>query len=666
MSQRVQKGNTVFRPIARPRPRVGGDSRQSSALPESSGTPVPSNVQDTSTPREPSAMPPPSTVPTRPSTEQSPSSQSPAPNTLQGAEVTLAPERPLLLSNTVDFAIAGVPQSSAQRITPTPSRLPPRIGSSQPPSIQPGVAIAMPSRTMVRAPPPPSSPPAPSSIMPIVPPSSTVHAPGPGYSLADFFASPGVGILENAPVPASFSIDMSQIDPQLIGSSGTAGAATIASQDADASRMSSEQGHRPAIALNDVPAVKAPRPRRTQRKKSGTGDELQAEDEANQDRTGLTDALKRRRTRRTSIQDQNASDSTGKKRKRSETAEPCRSRKRAPSPPPFDPNVDPGDDLDPTSVTMAALCDDTGHGRVSSKAAQIVSNHAAWRAANREKRARMKAAMEAKKYGRNIEEEENGTTHASNDNAALAPDVSGPASRAASVALDPNASTSVAEGVEESGKDPDGFDYSEDLAVSRFNVQVRIGANGETIVDEESLYVNRNEEHQTEEYTHVEESDFTKFVNSATYSKKLRGSRWSAEETELFYDALSQFGENYELISYVLPGRDRKACKNKFKAEDKKDPVRITYCLKNRRPYDIATLSRLTGKDFSGPTPEIRAPTPLRSTELQVNTEPPAPPSPRAGRKKSKTPNIPEAGVEIVGGIDEVEQDDVPETSAPA
>lgn len=96
--------------------------------------------------------------------------------------------------------------------------------------------------------------------------------------------------------------------------------------------------------------------------------------------------------------------------------------------------------------------------------------------------------------------------------------------------------------------------------------------------------------------------------------------------------ALSQFGENYELISLVLPGRDRKACKNKFKAEDKRDPARITFCLKNRRPYgtyilswaivastkvrvDIATLSRMTGKDFSGPTPVIRAPTPIRMPE---------------------------------------------------
>jgi transcription factor TFIIIB component B'' len=51
--------------------------------------------------------------------------------------------------------------------------------------------------------------------------------------------------------------------------------------------------------------------------------------------------------------------------------------------------------------------------------------------------------------------------------------------------------------------------------------------------------------------------------------------------------ALSQFGENYELISYILPGRDRRACKNKFKAEDKRNPTRINHCLKNRVPYGV-------------------------------------------------------------------------------
>jgi transcription factor TFIIIB component B'' len=53
---------------------------------------------------------------------------------------------------------------------------------------------------------------------------------------------------------------------------------------------------------------------------------------------------------------------------------------------------------------------------------------------------------------------------------------------------------------------------------------------------------------------------------------------------------LSQYGENYELIAYILPGRDRKACKNKFKAEDKKNPARINYCLNNRIPIGKVSL----------------------------------------------------------------------------
>ena len=181
---------------------------------------------------------------------------------------------------------------------------------------------------------------------------------------------------------------------------------------------------------------------------------------------------------------------------------------------------------------MAALCDDTGHGRVSSKANQIVSNHTAWRAVNRERRARMKAVMEAKKYGRDLEAEEEGDTQ--NAASMSQGETSASASQAGTPASEQNTANEGESNI--IGNTDDGFNYGDNLAVSRFNVQVRIGANGETIIDEDSLFVNRDEGDQTENYTHVEESDFTKFVNSATYSKKVRGSRWSAEETELFYD----------------------------------------------------------------------------------------------------------------------------------
>ena len=132
----------------------------------------------------------------------------------------------------------------------------------------------------------------------------------------------------------------------------------------------------------------------------------------------------------------------------------------------------------------------------------------------------MKAKAERKKYGRPEEEPEQGSE-------ATEPTI--PA-----VVL-PDPTSSPLEGA--SQQDADDIDYTQGLQHSRFNAQIRIGPNGETIVDETSLVVEREDgEASTEGYAHVVESDLTKFTNSGTFAKKTKGSRWSAEETELFYD----------------------------------------------------------------------------------------------------------------------------------
>ena len=195
----------------------------------------------------------------------------------------------------------------------------------------------------------------------------------------------------------------------------------------------------------------------------------------------------------------------------------------------LDPTADPGEDLDPTVITMAAICEDTGQGRVSSKASQILDNHAAWKRNNKDRRTRMRALMEAKKYGRGEDTEDQSAPTPSEEPSPLVATTS-----AETLDRPPSTSsgTSAPAAMHESGF---GFDYGNSMATSRFNVQIRIGPNGETIVDEESLFVDRAEEHETDNYVHVEESDATKFVNSGSYSKKFRGTRWTAEETELFY-----------------------------------------------------------------------------------------------------------------------------------
>ena len=64
---------------------------------------------------------------------------------------------------------------------------------------------------------------------------------------------------------------------------------------------------------------------------------------------------------------------------------------------------------------------------------------------------------------------------------------------------------------------------------------------------------------------------------------------------------------------------------------------------------DIQTLSRMTGKDFSGPTPEIRAPTALSLAEPQNKSE--ADKSPAPGHTAGPSSTIAEYVEEVVGDI---------------
>jgi len=76
-------------------------------------------------------------------------------------------------------------------------------------------------------------------------------------------------------------------------------------------------------------------------------------------------------------------------------------------------------------------------------------------------------------------------------------------------------------------------------------------------------------------------------------------------------------------------------------------------------PADIQTLARMTGKDFSGPVPVIKAPTPLRMVEDDLPAQQEKEET-RAIRKKSRTPGIQPGndGEEVLGDVDDYEDND--------
>lgn len=66
----------------------------------------------------------------------------------------------------------------------------------------------------------------------------------------------------------------------------------------------------------------------------------------------------------------------------------------------------------------------------------------------------------------------------------------------------------------------------------------------------------------------------------------------------------------------------------------------------------MVTLSRMTGKDFSGPVPEIRVPTPQPMIEPPYIDPHDNHPAPEVNQRKSRKKKVTDDGVIIVGQAD--------------
>ena len=94
---------------------------------------------------------------------------------------------------------------------------------------------------------------------------------------------------------------------------------------------------------------------------------------------------------------------------------------------------------------------------------------------------------------------------------------------------------------------------------------------GRIVVNRKSLVVQAQER---EQYTRVVTEDSSR-LNSMTYMNRISNARWTAEDTELFYKALSQFGTDFTLITHLFPGRERSHLKNKYTRESKLNSGRV-------------------------------------------------------------------------------------------
>ncbi|RDL39305.1 uncharacterized protein BP5553_03645 [Venustampulla echinocandica] len=132
----------------------------------------------------------------------------------------------------------------------------------------------------------------------------------------------------------------------------------------------------------------------------------------------------------------------------------------------------------------------------------------------------------------------------------------------------------------ESSSRPD-EDASGLAAAPSATVQMRV-VDGQIVVDENTLQVDRQERGRAERgevVEEVEEDDFTTVTTSGTFMKRERAVIWDAVANEMFYNGLAQFGTDFEMIAKLFPSRNRRQIKLKFNKEERNNPAKITRAL---------------------------------------------------------------------------------------
>ncbi|KAK3692900.1 hypothetical protein B0T22DRAFT_419860 [Podospora appendiculata] len=126
---------------------------------------------------------------------------------------------------------------------------------------------------------------------------------------------------------------------------------------------------------------------------------------------------------------------------------------------------------------------------------------------------------------------------------------------------------------------------------------------GVIVINAASLQVDRHARAREEagELEEQIENDFTNHTTSATYLRRtLKPQQWPDEETEKFYHALSMFGTDFDTISRMFRGKQRKHIKLKFNREERANPERISAALVGKKTVsiDMNEYQRQTGAQY--------------------------------------------------------------------
>lgn len=129
--------------------------------------------------------------------------------------------------------------------------------------------------------------------------------------------------------------------------------------------------------------------------------------------------------------------------------------------------------------------------------------------------------------------------------------------------------------------------------------QLKIGLNGEVIIDEQSLEIQTTAEKEAKKVLSNSSCIFMdEFTGSNGFYKKQKRTReWPESETIKFYKCLHTVGTDFTLMMTLFPNRNRRDLKLKFKREEKINENLIKKALLYPKAFDIMELEKVLAAD---------------------------------------------------------------------
>ncbi|XP_063540545.1 uncharacterized protein LOC134749518 [Cydia strobilella] len=125
--------------------------------------------------------------------------------------------------------------------------------------------------------------------------------------------------------------------------------------------------------------------------------------------------------------------------------------------------------------------------------------------------------------------------------------------------------------------------------------QIKLGPNGEIMLDEQSLVIKQTDSNRKLSSSVVREGAWG--GGGGRYSRSARTADWSEAETVRFYRALAAVGTDFTLMAPLFPDRNRRDLKIKFKKEERLNGAQVDKALRSQTAWDAVGLEDVFSRE---------------------------------------------------------------------